>query len=126
MRLIIPLVTLILTLFFVSDAEPAPITLTRITAYNAVAAQTDGNPGQSSCGPTQPNQIAVSRDLFFHNGVKHLCGRQARVVTSDGREFVGIINDTMNPRYANAADILLADVQSAKQFGVRDGYLIID
>lgn len=126
MRIIFPLLTLIVTLSFVSDAEPAPIALARITAYNAVAAQTDGNPEQSSCGPTQPNQIAVSRDLFFYNGVKHLCGRRAKVVTSDGREFEGIINDTMNPRYASAADILLADVQSAKQFGVRDGYLIID
>ena len=49
------------------------ITMKRISAYNPVPRQTTADPSTSSCGPTLPRQIAVSRDYFFdENGRKHL------------------------------------------------------
>ena len=114
------------SLFTVSSAEAGPIPLARITAYNAVAGQTDKSPHISSCGPTLDNQIAVSQDLFFSGHAKHLCGKRATIVTADGRKFEGVINDTMNRRYTNSADILFQDYGDAKQFGVSEGYLLIN
>ena len=114
-----------LSLFATSEAEAGPIPLNRITAYNAVAGQTDATPHISSCGPTLANQIAVSQDLFFAGRAKHLCGKRAVIVTADGREFEGVINDTMNRRYKNSADILFQSYGDAKKFGVSEGYLLL-
>lgn len=105
------------------------IPLIRISAYNPVPRQTDGDPGVSSCGPNLERQIAVSRDLFFDEyGNKHLCGALVTVVTDRGEEFEEyIIWDTMHPRYTNTADILLPteDESIAFAFGVTRGQLII-
>ncbi len=130
LALLVPL-ALLTVLFFAtlsgtSEAEPGPIPLNRITAYNAVAGQTDATPHISSCGPTLDNQIAVSQDLFFAGRTKHLCGKRAVVVTADGREFEGVINDTMNRRYKSSADILFQNYGDAKRFGVSEGYLLIN
>ena len=114
------------SLLTLSKAEAGPIPLNRITAYNAVAGQTDASPHISSCGPTLDNQIAVSQDLFFAGRAKHLCGKRATIVTADGREFEGVINDTMNRRYKSSADILFQNYGDAKQFGVSEGYLLIN
>ena len=97
------------------------IPLKRITAYNAVPAQTDGSPGIASCGPNKPHQIALSQDLFFKAGHK-LCGAKIKIVLSDGKIITGRVWDTMNPMYRRAADILMASVGHALKFGVRHGY----
>lgn len=104
------------------------LTFSRVTAYNAVPEQTDGDPSMSSCGPTVPGQIAVSRDLLFdHEGRKHMCGRTGTLVTEDGRRFEGVvINDTMAARFTNTADILMDDYHEAVAFGVQQGYFIFD
>lgn len=110
-------------------AESVMIPLDRITAYNPVPRQTDGDPNVSSCGANQPKQIALSRDLFFNDdGQKHLCGVRATVITHDGHVFHNyVIWDTMNPVYSQTADVLFntTDESGAFQFGVRQGYLII-
>lgn len=101
--------------------------LGRISAYNAVPSQTEGNPNVSSCGPNQPSQVAVSRDLFFdENGTKHLCGTTGTIVTYRGEIFDVVIWDTMNPRFTESADILMTSIDSARQFGITSGFLIFD
>lgn len=105
------------------------IPVTRISAYNPVPRQTDGNPDISSCGPNLPRQIAVSRDLFFdENGRKHLCGRMASVITDRGEVFRDyVIWDTMNPRYSRTIDVMFdtRDESVAWSFGVTKGVLIM-
>jgi len=121
-----------------SDAAPVDLTikatatvkpyilLSRITAYNPVSSQTDSSPDISSCGKNLPNQIALSQDLFFKNGVKQ-CGLRVDVYNSHGKLIVkdAVVWDTMNKRYHHAADILMASDTQALQFGVQKGYLII-
>lgn len=105
------------------------IPLVRVSAYNAVPRQTQGDPNVSSCGPNRPNQIAVSRDLFFdEQGRKHLCGKTATVVTDRGEKFKEyVIWDTMAPRFTQTADILLPtlDESEAYAFGIATGILVI-
>ena len=111
----------------VEKPEVEEIPLEKITAYNAVTWQTQGDPNVSSCGPNIPNQIAVSRDLFFdENGHKHLCGTIVNVITDNGITFENmVIWDTMAPRFVLAADILMDRVDEAREFGVTSGVLQI-
>lgn len=105
------------------------IPLVRISAYNPVPRQTDGDPDISSCGPNLERQIAVSQDLFFDEyGVKHLCGTPVTVITDRGETFEDyVIWDTMNPRYTSTADILIpsTDEALAYSFGTSPGILIL-
>ena len=108
---------------------PTPVVevpLNRISFYNAVPWQTEGDPNVSSCGPNRQKQIAVSRDLFFdENGRKHLCGVTVTVITDRGEEFRDyVIYDTMHPRYTNTADILIDSVEEALVLGVTTGRLL--
>lgn len=109
--------------------EGEKVELRRISAYNPVPRQTDGDPSVSSCGANKPRQIAVSQDLFFDgNGRKHLCGRRVTLVTDRGEVFSDyVIWDTMNARYSTTADVLLPheDEAEAFLFGVTTGYMII-
>jgi hypothetical protein len=102
-----------------------PFNITRISAYNPVPRQTQGNPNVSSCGPNLERQIAVSRDLFFdEQGRKHLCGTRVTVVTDRGEVFADyVIWDTMNPRFRNTVDIMLPHTNEAEAFafGVTSG-----
>lgn len=112
---------------------PAPVSLTwkvahldRITAYNAVAAQTDNDPLVASCGSISaaPGRvIAVSRDLFFDRQGRKRCGAEIAVVYADGRVVLGVVWDTMNKRYKNTADILMDTVRNAKNHGVQAGQI---
>jgi len=127
--------------------EPAPVQLAiepraevleaielhRVTAYNPLPYQTDEDPYTSSCGPNRPDQIAVSRDLFFdEHGRKHLCGVEVTLIVydSDG-QVEAILNrviwDTMNPRYNLTADVYLDhhDVDEALAWGVKRGALVM-
>lgn len=102
------------------------VELGRVTAYNAVPEQTTADPTMSSCGPTFPGQIALSRDLFFdEHGNKHLCGAEAVIVLDSGVVITGIVNDTMAARWRLSADILMDSEPDALAFGVQAGVLSI-
>lgn len=121
------IVTPMVTLLPVPPPVPSvEVPLHRVSFYNAVPWQTDGDPNVSSCGPNIPNQIAVSRDLFFdENGSKHLCGVTVTVITDRGEEFRDYtIWDTMNARYTNTADILIDSVDEAMVLGITTGRLL--
>ncbi len=99
--------------------------LHRVTAYNAVNWQTDSDPDVSACGPTRPNQIALSQDLFFRRNGNNRCGEHVEIVLGSGAIIHGIVWDTMNPRYHMAADILMGTVRQAVNFGVQQAELRI-
>lgn len=110
------------------------VPLHRVTAYNALPYQTSPDPTMSSCGPTFEGQIAVSQDLLFKDGRKAMCGKEVTllVMSNDNKYVVqrisGIVNDTMNRRYTNAADILIhnTDVDQALAWGVRRALLVVE
>lgn len=97
--------------------------LHRVSAYNAVSWQTNGDPGMSACGPTRPHQIALSQDLFFRKNGSNRCGEHVEIALGDGQVIHGVVWDTMNPRYHMAADVLMASVQQAIDFGVHHAEL---
>jgi len=99
--------------------------LHRVTAYNAVPWQTSSNPEISACGPTRPDQIALSQDLFFRKDGGNRCGERVEIVLSSGKVIHGVVWDTMNARYKMAADILMDSVNQALQFGVKEAELRI-
>lgn len=105
------------------------LSVDRISFYNPVYWQTDGDPHISSCGPNVENQIALSRDLFFdENGYKHLCGARVTIITDDGNVFENyVVWDTMNPRFTNTVDIMLPHTDHTEAFnlGVTSGVLYI-
>lgn len=104
----------------------------RVTAYNLLVRQTSGNPEISSCGKSVENQVALSRDFFFLDGVKHLCGRTATLIIIEDGEVIEIqnrkINDTMSSRFTNTADILIhpTDESLAYAWGVKQALIYID
>jgi hypothetical protein len=114
----------------IAQENPNEIPIQRISAYNPVPRQTDDDPNVSSCGPNRPNQIAVSRDMFFDdNGRKHLCGKIVTIFTDRGEVFRNyVIWDTMNPRYNNTIDIMIPseDESLAFSFGVTSGVMVIN
>jgi hypothetical protein len=121
---IVPLVEVLMS-------EPAVevVPVARISAYNAVPRQTQGDPNVSSCGPNLEKQVAVSRDMFFDSeGRKHLCGTRVSVITNRGEEFHDyVIWDTMAERFTETVDILWHNLNEheAYAFGITTGFLII-
>lgn len=97
--------------------------LRRVTAYNALPSQTNGNPGMSACGPTRPGQIALSPDLFLRRNGSNRCGEKIDIILPSGTIIHGVVWDTMSPRFHMAADILMGSVQQALDFGVRQARL---
>ncbi len=95
------------------------IYLHRVTAYNAVAWQTSRDPEMSACGPTRPDQVALSQDLFFRRNGTNRCGEKVDILLSSGQVVHGVVWDVMNPRYHMAADILMNTLQQAVDFGVQ-------
>lgn len=96
-----------------------------VTAYNAVAWQTDSTPWLASCGrlDAAPGPVlAVSRDLFYKGGRKR-CG-ETIVVTLRDRVIVGVVWDTMAARYKSRVDVLMGTVGEARKFGVQKGHLL--
>lgn len=86
-------------------------TLNRISAYTNSRNETDSTPYNTSCGHVNDVKnkfiIALSRDLFFRDGYKWLCGKHATIVYTDGTKIEGVIYDTMNARYRRTADVLI-------------------
>lgn len=112
-------------------SEAQAVRLKRLTAYNAVPWQTNSRPFESSCGYNLPDQLALSRDLFFDAaGRKHLCGERVKLLIIDpvSREVIDIqervIWDTMHSRFRETGDLLFDDVAEARRFGVRQGLLV--
>ena len=110
------------------------IRLNRLTAYNPVARQTDADPMVSSCGPNRPDQLALSRDLFFDTeGRKHLCGAKVMlfVVDPDTNLVEGVqervVWDTMHSRYEDTGDVYLdtQDEREAYEWGVKRGVVVL-
>ncbi|MEY2342904.1 hypothetical protein AB4090_12445 [Acidithiobacillus sp. IBUN Pt1247-S3] len=101
------------------------IYLHRVTAYNAVSWQTSSDPDMSACGPTRPNQIALSQDLFVRRNGSTRCGEHVDILLSSGQVIHGVVWDMMNPRYHMAADILMNSIQRAVDFGVQRAELRI-
>ena len=97
--------------------------LRRVTAYNALADQTNSTPDISACGPNRPDQVALSQDLFFRKNGGNRCGERINIILRSGRVIHGVVWDTMNPRYHMAADILMGSVQHAMDFGVKQAKL---
>lgn len=85
----------------------------RISGYTLHPAQTDSSPYVASCGSLIPllrkniKVFAVSRDIFFKNGRKWLCGRRAVLRYGNGKVEQGVVFDTMSPRYQRAVDVLV-------------------
>lgn len=98
--------------------------LHRVTAYNAVPWQTSNHPGISACGPNLPNQIALSQNLFFKPNGGNRCGQEVIIRLADGQMIHGIVWDTMNAEWSNAADVLTNGVNKAVSFGDHQGQLI--
>lgn len=85
-----------------------------MTAYNAVAAQTDSTPDISACGPNLKNQIAVSRDLLK----RYPCGTKVEIYRPDTQKWhPTIVWDTMHASKRNQIDILMKSYTKARQFG---------
>lgn len=87
----------------------------RVTYYNLVPGQTDDTPWLGSCGyyweweaKLRPGErlVALSRDLFFDNRGRKLCGKRV-VIEVLGERFVGVVWDTMHSRFGQSVDIAM-------------------
>lgn len=103
-----------------------------ITAYNAVKDQTDSDPFVTASGkPISYGQtLALSRDLIKPSSLEHYdAGYNSYASFEYGDKVVAVfydtfrVEDTMNRRYNNRADILMPDISSAVEFGFKLGYL---
>lgn len=108
-----------------ASAPPAyveQIELGRVTYYHAVPEQTDDDPENSACGPTQRRQIAVSRDLFR---TILPCGTLVDLEI-DGVGSLGtfVVWDTMARRWSGTADVLV-DTGTHPAWGLGTGRLTV-
>lgn len=90
-----------------------------VTYYQALPGQTDADFSTAACGPNLEPwvQVAVSRDLFYDALGNKRCGQQVRLHFSNGQQIVGVINDTMNPRFSKRIDVLVANHENALAYG---------
>lgn len=90
----------------------------KVSAYNSVPAQTDGQPNIAAWGDTlkpRMKAIAVSRDLLAL-GFKH----NTKVMIK-GLPGVYLVKDKMAKRWTKRIDIYMGDkVEKAKKWGVKD------
>lgn len=87
--------------------------LSTVTSYRSVPAQTDSTPFHTSIGErTHPGGCAVSPDLL------HSVAPYGTYLFIEG---VGIcrVNDTTHPRHRNLIDIWVPSYQAEKAFGVK-------
>lgn len=87
------------------------------SAYNSLAAQTEGNPKITAWGDTlspDVRSIAVSRDLL-RKGLDY-----STPVKIEGFDGVFVVNDKMHPRWRNKIDIYMGvDKKKAMEWGRR-------
>ena len=90
----------------------------KVSAYNSVPSQTDGQPTISAWGDTlkpRMKAIAVSRDLI-QMGLKH----NTKVMIK-GLPGVYLVKDKMAKRWTKKIDIYMGDkIEKAKKWGVKD------
>lgn len=105
---VVPFILLIVLYMFSMDAKARMVTA---SAYNTVAAQTQGNPNIGACGRVSTKTIAVSRDLRK----SYPCGTKVEIA---GKKYT--VMDTMHPRWKNKIDICFGkNISGARKFGVR-------
>ncbi len=119
----------------VAPAPVLPAYPVRLTAYNAVTAQTDSNPLVTASGAVaNPAVVAArSRDLAEElpfGTVIALTGPERNSDTcgfSNVEHFIGyrVIADTMNARFTKSVDVLLPTVAAARTLGVCDINVVI-
>ncbi len=89
----------------------------KVSAYNSVRSQTDGQPNIAAWGDTlKPGMrcVAVSRDLI-PLGLGH--NTPIKIV---GIDSIFLVKDKMHPRWKNQIDIYMGeDVEKAKNWGKR-------
>lgn len=90
----------------------------KVSAYNSVPSQTDGEPTIAAWGDTlkpRMKAIAVSRDLI-PLGLKH-----NTKVMIEGLPGVYLVKDKMAARWKNRIDIYMGEkVEKAKKWGVKE------
>jgi 3D (Asp-Asp-Asp) domain-containing protein len=101
-----------------ASAPEFPTYTTSVTGYNAVAAQTDGDPSTTASGALSNTAVvaARSRDLADELPFGTVIAIEPSTERSDtcGLDFVGpkvgyrVIADTMNARITNTVDVLFA------------------
>lgn len=88
-----------------------------LTAYTARREETNNDPENTALmqEPVSGWTVAVSRDLI------HLLGKRIYI------EGIGVryVNDLMNPRFKNTIDILMPNVRTAREFGVKRGVRVV-
>jgi len=90
-----------------------------ITAYNPLKSQTDDNPWETASGTIPTVQsLALSRDLLVEYGGSPYCYGDIVYIILPFR-----VEDTMNIRYKNRADIFMERKWAAKIFGNKIGFL---
>jgi len=96
---------------------PEPSYAVTLTAYNAVAAQTDSNPFETASGAFSNPEVVAARsqdlgdelpfgaiiEIDGSNASKESCGYDVVAPVIGYR----VIEDTMNARYTNRVDVLL-------------------
>jgi 3D (Asp-Asp-Asp) domain-containing protein len=89
-----------------------------ITAYSASVDETDNSPHITADGTLSTvGRVAVSRDLL-KKGITY----GSRIYIPNQGVF--IVADTMNKRFSNRVDLLLANKKAAKLFGVKENVKI--
>lgn len=87
-------------------------TTVTVTAYSARSKETDKDPWfTADMSLSRVGMLAISRDLFKKYGLYY----GQIVILGDYGIFQ--IHDTMNKRFTNRVDILMANAEAAKRFG---------
>lgn len=94
--------------------------MARVTYYNPVPSQTDGDPFTSACGPNRGNQVAVSRELFR---TTLDCGDVVSVYVEDAPLGEYVVWDTMHPRFSRTLDVM---TDTSFEWGKATGYIIVE
>ena len=115
-----------LLLFLALLGSAQATSLQRISAYNAVAAQTDSTPHLGYCKlgdrnyRLPHNAVALSPDLLR----RYPCGTPVRVTTRSGYVYHGIVADKTSNRFSRTADLRFASRRAALRFGVQGGTIV--
>ncbi|MEM7735857.1 MAG: hypothetical protein AAF267_08705 [Deinococcota bacterium] len=105
--------------------RPEALSISRISFYQAVRAQTDDDPHTAACGRNIGPwvQIAVSRDLLQYFPCRSLVRIELDRPVAGVEWFDAIVYDTMNPRFRNTVDVLVSVREPARAYGVTTGTL---
>jgi len=102
------------------------------TAYNSEENQTDSTPFITASGErVHDGTLALSRDMIrAENEMMKRMGYNptATITYGDTVDLIYVkrmvVHDTMNKRYTNRADIWMDSINDAREWGVRDVYIV--